>query len=304
MTGQIILASDTRSAKPLRIVDDRGIYSRNGFNYSTRRRGMTALRLLMLAAASTSLASCGTMMGRPEVQSFSSDRSGLPTPSALVQPANVRSAYLVNGKLCPEPPPDAALAASAEATAKVTANASTSVEGSGKVATSVLQLAGRTQTVLVARDLLYNLCILKMNGFYDKDAYFKAAEVIGTLAEAAKASADADSKNATAEVVKSAIEAQKTGDPKIIALATENVTTMHTNADAVVARFTRGDGEILTADLAKFAAPKGDVEKLLGPAMAKTLGGEKSRDDLRNLLYHTLHDSAGDLAALAAAFKG
>lgn len=261
---------------------------------------MPSSRSLLIATASLSLASCGTMVGRPEAASFK------PGPSALVQPANVRSAYLLGDKICPEPPPDAAMAASAEATAKVATQAGTSVEGSAKVATSMLQLAGRTQTVLVARDLLYSLCILKMNGFYKGNAdvgYETAAGVIKTLAEAAKASADADSKNATAEVVKASIAAKATGDPKILALATDLATTVHTSADTIVARFTRADGEVLTNSLTAFAATE-DVKKLLGPAMAAKLGGLKTNGDLRDLLIHTLLEDADELAALAAAFKG
>ncbi|MEO6216276.1 MAG: hypothetical protein ABIO86_09610 [Sphingomonas sp.] len=198
------------------------------------------------------------------------------------------------------------MAASAEATAKVATQAGTSVEGSAKVATSMLQLAGRTQTVLVARDLLYNLCILKMNGFYDADGqkgFEKAADVIAILAQAAKASADADSKNATAEVVKASIAAKATGDPQIIAMATTLARTVHTSADAVVAHFTGDKGQFLSANLKAFAGSK-DVVALLGQGMADQLGGLKTKADLSYLLNFTLYDDADELAALVAAFKG
>lgn len=118
-------------------------------------------------------------------------------------PAEMRGAYIVpKGKpdfVCSEPAPDVALKSVAELSGKlstqVQGETKISAEAAAKVTTDAIQLAGRTQLVLVAREMLYSLCSVSRNNNLTndqvKDIYSDIAHVITVLA-------NADQKNAQA----------------------------------------------------------------------------------------------------------
>ncbi|HEX7406963.1 MAG TPA: hypothetical protein VF515_04840 [Candidatus Binatia bacterium] len=70
-----------------------------------------------------------------------------------------------NFKLCAEPFPDVALKQTSEILAKIkTQQSAIEGEAQAKFASDVVELAGRTQTVLFLRESLYRLCEQAING--------------------------------------------------------------------------------------------------------------------------------------------
>lgn len=114
----------------------------------------------------------------------------------------LRGAYLfpagVNYRYCAEPPPDTALQTIQELSGKlkgaVAEQGSGEAEFTSKVAASAFELAGRTQLVLLARELLYRICELSLNypGLTGTEAaglYTTVAAVVENLAERDRAEA-------------------------------------------------------------------------------------------------------------------
>lgn len=225
--------------------------------------------------------------------------------TAISQPANVRSAYIKGEKLCAEPPPDAALQAIANATAKVSTKSGTEAEVAGGLQTSIVQLAGRTQVVLIARDAFTANCMLAMNGFItpaDAQTNFGLTlDVIKMIARADEKSAEAAATSAKTEAVKTAILAKSTSDPAVAELVSSMLDTSSKGAAAVAARFTAKDGSFLSDDLAKFSKDAA-VVSLLGASGAKTLGAANSKEKLIFLLTHSYMDEAGALGDLVKKF--
>lgn len=90
----------------------------------------------------------------------------------VTYPGNIRGAYVFdrnsNAKFCAEPPPDVALSSLQEFAAKLNValpqGPQVGGEAAGQIVTEVVQLAGRSQILLVARELLYRACELSLNG--------------------------------------------------------------------------------------------------------------------------------------------
>lgn len=91
--------------------------------------------------------------------------------------------------LCSEPQPDAAtqLAAKASLAAKGgRVGTDASADAVLEYNTAVIQLAGRSSSVLIARDFMFNICILRANGFISNDEAFSLAfETIGLIRDIA-----------------------------------------------------------------------------------------------------------------------
>jgi hypothetical protein len=92
--------------------------------------------------------------------------------------------------LCSEPQPDAATQLAAKASlsgegGRIGADAS--AEAVLEYNTAVIQLAGRTSSVLIARDFMFNICILRANGFIsNEEAFSLASETIGLIRDIAQ----------------------------------------------------------------------------------------------------------------------
>lgn len=82
--------------------------------------------------------------------------------------------------LCAEPVPDVALEHTNSVLAKVDIPESASAEVKAEFASSVVQLAGRTQTVLLLREAMYRLCEQSINGNIGADA---VAELFKSILE-------------------------------------------------------------------------------------------------------------------------
>lgn len=122
--------------------------------------------------------------------------------TALAYPASLRGAYLVpkdSGlKYCAEPAPDTALESVQKLAAAVKGSAPEGPSGelsfNSELSATVVALAGRTQLVLLAREMLYRACEISINNPDDTSEiavqlFNKAADLIVALAEADRATA-------------------------------------------------------------------------------------------------------------------
>jgi len=162
-------------------------------------RNVFARTLLALIAALvvSGLTGCGLF---PQKQArVQRDESGL---TIVTYPAELRGAYVVpkgqQVSVCSEPAPDVALSTVAEISGKLAATVDPSkkleAEAAAKVTTEAMALAGRTQLVLIAREMLYSLCTVSQNTNLDKESvqaiYLEVANVIKELAIADRKNAD------------------------------------------------------------------------------------------------------------------
>lgn len=122
----------------------------------------------------------------------------------ITYPAELRGAYFFkNGstlKYCAEPAPDVALDTLQKFTMGLTATLADAEKVGGKLATElsaeVVQLAGRTELLLLAREMLYRACELSLNGTTESkvsmNLYRRVALLVENLSLADKASAQAE----------------------------------------------------------------------------------------------------------------
>lgn len=119
--------------------------------------------------------------------------------SVLSMEANRRATYFATSaasvRYCAEPPPDIALNRALEAAVSAQ-KAGISAEASANLSSSAIELAGRSQTVLLARELLYRACEMHLNGVLQasdvKDNFAAVIELIGELGEATVEAASAE----------------------------------------------------------------------------------------------------------------
>jgi hypothetical protein len=117
-------------------------------------------------------------------------------------PASLRGAYVfpnaLAAKLCSEPVPDVALAS----VEKITANLGTTIgsvpistEAGYELANNAVELAGRTQLVMLAREAMYRACEIAINSPANDqialDLYQGALAFLETIAEAEQTKAQA-----------------------------------------------------------------------------------------------------------------
>lgn len=129
--------------------------------------------------------------------------------SILSGEANVRHVYFVQpddrGEICVEPMPDTALARSIGVNLTGSGGRlgdGASAEAQLEYETAVVQLAGRTQSVVLARDLLFRACIDRANGFLTNDQVFVIyGQTIGLIRDLGAADRNATAAQAAAEGV-------------------------------------------------------------------------------------------------------
>ena len=142
---------------------------------------------------------------------------------AIVYPSDVRGAYFIeegsNTKFCAEPAPDVALETLEKLTAKLTASKKTpagedkSAEAnfSPEFSAKVVELAGRTDLLLVAREMLYRACELSANNKISSAEvlvlYKNVTQLIGELATSDRINAEAELSRSITEREKAAAKA-------------------------------------------------------------------------------------------------
>lgn len=152
-----------------------------------------------LSLALLALGGCG-FFAQKHAETKTLEDSGV---AAITYPTELRAAYAVKkdstARYCAEPPPDVALNTIQKIAAdvKATTKSGTEAEGglSAEASTTALELAGRTQLVLLAREMLYRACELSMNqselsAADVKDLYTIVAEVVRDFAAADRAAAE------------------------------------------------------------------------------------------------------------------
>jgi hypothetical protein len=130
-----------------------------------------------------------------------------PAPSVVIYPSDLRGAYVVKEnsqvKFCAEPVPDVAL----DSIQKMTANLKATLGGqpidaavSGELTAKVVELAGRTQLLLIAREMLYRACELSLNYNANQDTALRMYETVVRLIEAL---GNAETVRSDAELIRS-----------------------------------------------------------------------------------------------------
>jgi len=156
-------------------------------------------RFYLVLTALLLLSACGkTLQEKAELIEV-----GNPPLTAIAYPASVRGAYLIpagtNMKFCAEPAPDTALDSLQKLAAEVTAKVPQGPEGSAKfnseLQAKVVELAGRSELVLIAREMFYRACELTVNNPGQEDQavelYKSAQQVVVALAAAEQSRANA-----------------------------------------------------------------------------------------------------------------
>jgi hypothetical protein len=176
-----------------------------------------ALRVGWLALMSVALSGC---LGRnqEEARPLVIGTSGLDLVSYT---GTTRGVYIwpENGKrhVCAEPPPDLGLTTAREISANLKAAAeavgglgapSIDAGGTAKLSSAAIELAGRSQLVLLAREFLYRECELAAN-FSQHDARYQAlAAQYGRILEVVLELAKADKAEAQKELLEVALAAK------------------------------------------------------------------------------------------------
>jgi hypothetical protein len=164
------------------------------------------VRLVLGALALVIISGCSTL--NPAVRSvrtLDANRSALLTTDATLRstymliPDNNPDADLANRILCVEPQPDAATQLAARASlsgAGGRIGQDASADAVLEYNSTIVQLAGRSSTVLLARDFLFNVCLLRANGFLTDlqvyDLYLRTITLVGDIAAADKLQSAAD----------------------------------------------------------------------------------------------------------------
>ena len=156
--------------------------------------------ILLSVLALFLLGGCGLAKDEAELISIKDAKT-----SALVYTSSLRAAYIreeaSKAQVCAEPAPDVALDTLKKLAAELQVKIPQEGEGSGKLAaeisSKVVQLAGRTQLVLLARELLYRSCELSLNrpDVPAKDVikmFEGVVKLVGDLGEADRAQSEAN----------------------------------------------------------------------------------------------------------------
>lgn len=124
--------------------------------------------------------------------------------SAVTYPTELRAAYFFNKGdttyYCAEPFPDVALDTLEKISAELSAKLPKGIDAKGKLSTElsakIVQLAGRTELILLAREMLYRACELTINHPDQADEalrmYMRVAELVENLSSAERMQAEAE----------------------------------------------------------------------------------------------------------------
>jgi DNA-binding GntR family transcriptional regulator len=152
------------------------------------------------ALAALAVTSCSPLQEKAVVHEVKT-----PTMTTISAPASLRNVYMVPAgsalKYCAEPAPDTALDSVQKLAAEVKAaipqvQADVAGKLDSELQAKVVQLAGRSQLVVLAREMLYRACELSINNPGGSDQaiklYTEVAQLVRDLAAAEKAQAAAD----------------------------------------------------------------------------------------------------------------
>ena len=143
--------------------------------------------------------------------------------NAVTYSSELRGAYFFEGKdgrvsYCSEPVPDVALDTLQKLSANLSATLASQEQVNAGVASElsskIVQLAGRTELLLIAREMMYRACEMTINDPTNADAmklYNRVAEMIERLANAELETAAKERAKAEKELLEVQIKARKAG---------------------------------------------------------------------------------------------
>lgn len=213
--------------------------------------------------------------------------------SALVYTASIRGTYFksanATSKFCAEPAPDVALDTLQKFAAELNIKVEGSGEGGGKVSSEVsskvVELAGRTQLILLARELLYRACELSLNqpdvsSQEIINMYAAVVQLVKDLGTSDLIAAQADQTVAEAALIEARAKAE------II------IGTRKTRIDAIVSHVSKADKSIDKDKL------KALLDKAASAALVRDfIEGATDADDLSSRLQDVSSKTLGDIAA-------
>ncbi len=168
---------------------------------------MRSLRVLFLLPLAAGLLGCETPQLHGE--HIELKERGV---SVVTFPTQIRGAYVFDpqssNRFCAEPPPDIALSSLQDIAAKLNLKAPEVGEAGGefnaKITADVVQLAGRSQLLSIAREMLFRACELSNNSQIPADEsvklYTAVIQLVTDLSTAEKHQAEADRLRAIAVV--------------------------------------------------------------------------------------------------------
>jgi len=175
---------------------------------------MKTIRVIICAMIVFSSIACAAPQREVKILNLDTTQS-----QVLIYPSDLRGAYIPQKdaplKFCAEPAPDVALDSLQKLAATLKASVPSGVSVDGGVSTEfsskVVELAGRTQIVLIAREMLFRACELSLN-YPTKEAdalnlYKEVIALVKALGEAEKTQATAN--KTQAEANKTQAEANK-----------------------------------------------------------------------------------------------
>lgn len=208
--------------------------------------------------------------------------------SALVYTSSLRAAYIreeaSKAQVCAEPAPDVALDTLKKLAAELQVKIPEAGEGSGKISSEIsskiVQLAGRTQLVLLARELLYRSCELSLNrpDVPAKDVikmFDGVVKLVGDLGAADRAVAET-------QLLEAQVKAKK-----IIAIR-------QTHVDAIVSHVSKADKSI-DKDKLKALLDKADGAKFVREFIEEATDADDLSGRLRDVSPKTLEEIAAGI---------
>ncbi len=186
---------------------------------------MRSFVFVMIIIALFVLSGCGT----PQREVRKMDMMDISTrmPSVITYPADIRGAYVVRDdaklKFCAEPVPDVALESVHKLIGKLNLTLpqqqTIGADVTSELTAKAIELAGRTQLLLIAREMLYRACEMSVNhpdlSSNAKDMYKIVVELIRDLGQAEKTQANANLVKKQAELENAKAALKKTeGGPK------------------------------------------------------------------------------------------
>jgi hypothetical protein len=118
-------------------------------------------------------------------------------------PADLRGAYIIpetvkNTKMCAEPVPDVALGSIEKISAELSSafsGVTIGADGGYDLANNVVELAGRTQLLMLAREMLYRACEVSLNTPENPEValelYQSAQQFLASIADSEQTKANA-----------------------------------------------------------------------------------------------------------------
>ena len=235
---------------------------------------MRCLKVLFTLPLMAGLLACETLQQHAEHIELK-DRG----VSVVAYPTQIRGAYVFDpgsdNRMCAEPPPDVALDSLQDIAGKLNLKAPEVGEAGGelsaKITADVVQLAGRSQLLSLAREMLYRACELSNNSKIPPEESVKLYQAVVDLV---RDLGEAEKDLAAAERLR-AVKAIEGRSSKI---------------DVIVAKVSGADGAVRTADLTRLIERSGDPTVT---GMKSALAAQTTAADLRSVLI-SLGDNVVD----------